>query len=395
MVFRTGAIVAGMLAGFIDQAALAVGLLQLSPPPVGAGASAPQLAAGRDGAWLSWLEADGSGGKRLRVARWNPAGWSVPSTVVHGPELLANWADVPGVVESSEGALYAQWLVSYHGGYGIELARSSDSGKTWTRLGPLHADRSASEHGFVSFAPAGSGLLAFWLDGRSTVKGGATELRMRRLDNEAAGPPVETVLDERVCDCCQTAAVASGAGAWVAFRDRSASEIRDISVLRIADGKASTPTIVHRDAWKIMGCPVNGPAIAVAGQTVVVAWFTGASDKPRVEAARSTDGGVTFGSPVLIDDAAPLGRVSVALGPDGEAAVSWLGRAPQGDGAELRVQKLDAAGRKGAPLRVADLAGGRAGGTPRMVGSGDRLVFAWVEKGSIAGGTLGWTDLPR
>ena len=71
----------------------------------------------------------------------------------------------------------------------------------------------------------------------------------------------EEELDARVCDCCQTAAVATQRGLLVAYRDRGPDEVRDISVVRFESGRWTEPHPLHSDGWKIAGCPVNGPAM--------------------------------------------------------------------------------------------------------------------------------------
>ena len=51
-------------------------------------------------------------------------------------------------------------------------------------------------------------------------------------------------------------------GPVVVYRDRSEQEIRDISIVRLHDGKWSQPSSVFEDNWKINGCPVNGLSFA-------------------------------------------------------------------------------------------------------------------------------------
>ncbi|HEX2163073.1 MAG TPA: sialidase family protein, partial [Thermoanaerobaculia bacterium] len=167
-------------------------------PPAAAGAMAPNLAPAADGSLLlSWLEPDGDG-HRLRVARFAGGEWGEPSTVAAGDDFFANWADVPSVVEDGDGTLFAHWLARLGGGtyaYGVELARSDDGGATWRQLGLLHADRSPTEHGFVTLLPTGSAVEAVWLDGRATAGGGAMTLRARRLGGGSAPGP-EAVIDD-------------------------------------------------------------------------------------------------------------------------------------------------------------------------------------------------------
>jgi hypothetical protein len=260
------------------------------------------------------------------------AGWGIvsssrvsptPGPIAAGDDFFANWADLPGVVAAADGSLTAHWLAktgeeTY--AYSIFLARSTDGGVSWTPLGRLNDDDTPTEHGFVSYVAADDGVRAFWLDGRAMAEGGPMSLRTAVITDQV-GP--DEVLDERVCECCSTDAAMTSTGPVVVARDRSESEIRDISIVRRVDGDWSRAQPIHADAWQIDGCPVNGPEIAADGDLVAVAWFTAAGAEPRVQMAISHDAGASFGRPVLIDGEGPLGRVDVVL--DGkEAVVSWL-----------------------------------------------------------------------
>jgi hypothetical protein len=348
-------------------------------PPAAPGAMAPSLTPTADGLLLTWLEpaAAGRTGHALRLARFKDGRWSTPATIAAGDDFFANWADFPAVAQAPDGSLTAHWLAKTGAdtyAYGIFLARSADGGATWKPAGLLHADRIPAEHGFVSWIPEGKGLRAVWLDGRETPKGGAMTLRT----GLAGKAGTEEVLDARVCDCCQTDAALTADGPIVAFRDRSAKEIRDISVVRKTAAGWSTPTPVHQDNWEIPGCPVNGPAVAAAGRRVAVAWFTAAAPAgPRVLLAFSDDGGQRFGEPVLIDGEKPLGRIDLQLDAQGDAIVSWL--AFQEKGAAVRLRRVSPKGAAGVPVTIAATSAARSAGFPRSALSGDRLWLAWVE----------------
>lgn len=353
-------------------------------PPAGAGAMAPSLTAAGKDLLLTWLEPLGPPkeptGHQLRFARLSAAGWSKPATVASGPGFFANWADFPGVGQAPDGSLTAHWLAKTGDdtyAYGIYLARSADGGATWSKAGMLNDDKVPAEHGFVSWVAEPAGLRAFWLDGRETAKKGPMTLRTALLDKGA--PSQSELVDDRVCDCCQTGAALAAAGPVVAFRDRTAEEIRDIYVVRRTASGWSKPVRVGADNWKIPGCPVNGPAIAASGRQVAVAWFTGAPPAgPRVQLAVSNDGGATFGKPVLIDGGKPLGRVDLVL--DGtDAIVSWMSLV--GDNAAIRLRRVSPAGKMGAPLTIAATSSARGSGFPRLAVQEGRLHIAWVEEG--------------
>jgi hypothetical protein len=68
--------------------------------------------------------------------------------------------------------------------------------------------------------------------------------------------------DSRVCDCCSTDTAVSPDGVIVAYRGRSADEVRDVFVSRYVAGRWGPPILVHNDGWRIEACPVNGPVKA-------------------------------------------------------------------------------------------------------------------------------------
>ena len=333
---------------------------------------------------LTWLEPVDAvrPAHRLRVAKLAGGTWSTPTTITEGT-IVANWADVPSVARQDNGTLVAHWAEQPAApgahGYDVVLARSTDGGATWRRLGFPHRDGTATEHGFVSLIPDGDAILAFWLDGRATANGeGVTALRSARV-GETIGD--ERVIDDRVCDCCSTAAVATSEGPVVAYRDRTADELRDPWVGKRVAGTWSAPRPAHVDGWRITGCPVNGPAIAAAGRDLAVAWYTAAEQQPRVRIAFSSDAGGTFEQPIEVDapDAtrSPIGRVDVVLDRPGEALVSWMASGP--GGARLLVRRVARNRRRGLVLRIASLAAAPEGGFPRMERAGGDVVLAWTD----------------
>lgn len=350
-------------------------------PPAGSYAMAPNLVAAGDALYASWIERFESGAGEthhlLRVASLEAQGWSAPSTIAEGSDFFANWADLPTVAVAGNGNLYAHWLAKTDEqtyAYSIEVARSLDGGRTWPHLGRLNDDDTPTEHGFVSYTPEGGGVRAFWLDGRETAEGKPMTLRTARV-GESIG--VSEVLEDRVCECCSTDAALSGRGPVLVFRDRSDEEIRDIGVIRSQQDSWTTTARVHADDWRIPGCPVNGPAIAAAGDSVAVVWYTASDDRPKVRLAFSTDAGESFEAVRVVDDGRPLGRVDVVLDETGAAVVSWL----EGVGAEaeIRLRRIHQDGRSEPSVAVARTTAARAGGFPRLARTTDHLYLAWVE----------------
>jgi hypothetical protein len=360
--------------------------------PAGAGARFPHLAAAPAGVpvVMSWLE-PGSDGSRysLRYAAWQKdRRWGTATEVAAGENWFINWADFPSVVPLDEDSLAAHWLQQQPGGvysYDVMTRLSTDRGRTWSAPAAPHDDGTATEHGFVSIASWQGQPYAVWLDGRNTAGeghdhdghapgNGAMSLRGAVL--AADGARAGSEIDGRVCDCCQTDMAWTRDALLVVYRDRSAGEVRDIQLARLERDEWSAPVRVHADGWKINACPVNGPAIAARGDTVVVAWFT-APDQPRVRLAFSADGGRSFAPPLEVASGAVIGRVDVVLLADGRALVSWL--ATTGATAAIRVQPFTGAGPTGPALDAATANVARSSGFPQMIEVPGGLLFAWTE----------------
>lgn len=190
------------------------------------------------------------------------------------------------------------------------------------------------------------------------------------------GTTKEWLVDDRVCDCCQTDTAVTSEGSVAVYRDRTDEELRDISAVRFDGQTWSKPELIAEDGWRIAGCPVNGPAVAARGERVGAAWFTAGGGERRVFFAESDDAGRTFAEPVRVDAGAPLGRVDVVVF-EGGAIVSWLAETGQGN-AEVRLRRIDAAGKAGEVQILAGASAARSMGFPQMVLSGGRLVLAWT-----------------
>ncbi|HEV2884491.1 MAG TPA: sialidase family protein [Pyrinomonadaceae bacterium] len=354
----------------------------------------PELNVTQDGRIiLSWVEKVGPKRYALKTSMRDANAWSEERTVAEGENWFVNWADFPSVVTLQDGALAAHWLVKSGAStyaYDVNISRSQDGGKTWSKAIVPHRDNTQTEHGFVSLIPLPDGRLgAVWLDGRNmqgmkhsddeeTPLPESMTLRYAAIDPDGKVSD-EAQLDERVCECCQTSAALTSDGAIAVYRDRSKEEVRDIYFVRQENGTWGAPRAVHADDWGINGCPVNGPAVAADRRRVVVAWYTAASDTPHVKVAFSENAAATFGAPILVDDGESVGRVDVLLLPDGSALVCWL--SGNAEGGAIKVRRVQSDGTLGASAVVAQTDISRSSGFPRMARLGDEVHFAWTEFG--------------
>lgn len=358
------------------------------PSPAPEGSAQANLTVAPDGrVFLSWIERREGGRAALRFATGDGKSWSAPRTIAEGENWFVNWADFPSMSVLPDGSLAAHWLVRSAAGsfaYDVNIARSFDGGESWSAPVVPHRDGTPTEHGFVSlFAAKDGALSAVWLDGRAMRAGGGghdhgegdMSLRYAKIGRDGTLGD-EALLDARTCECCQTSAAMTRDGPVVVYRDRSAQEIRDIAIVRLLAGKWTEAAPVARDAWRIEGCPVNGPAVAASDRRVAVAWYTAVDGRPQVKVAMSNDAGASFGAPVIVDDGKPAGRVDVLLLANGDTLVSWLEQLP--DGGAVRVRRIDSDGTRHDAVTVTPAGTARSNGFPRMVRTGRTLIFAWT-----------------
>lgn len=315
-------------------------------------ASVPYVA---DGGVISFIDEEA---KAFRFVRYENGKFSAPRTIASDAAMLINRADFPSISVRGE-EMVAAWSTRKAHGTVVHVARSADGGATWSQPRTPHPDV-VSQFGFVALA----GDEFAYLDGRKLEGGmeGNGDMELRAGDG--------TALDGRVCDCCQTAMAMTSEGPVVAYRDRSPEEIRDISIVRKTAGGWTHPKTLHPDGWKIMGCPVNGPALDARGKRVVAAWFTAANNQPRVYVAFSDDAGATFGPPILAGSGNVAGRVDVVLLEDGDAVVTF---ASQAEGkAMLQWQAVKPDGR-----RTGAGSTGPVSGFPRAARWGENVAIVW------------------
>lgn len=359
------------------------------------GSASPNLADGPgDRLLLSWINSQQGRRHILQFSSWSTElqRWMHGmSTIAIGHSMFVNWADVPHMAATPDGALWAHWLQKNGDApyaYDVVVSRSRDGGANWAAPVVPHDDRTKTEHGFVSMWPQGPQQLGIaWLDGRNTGggghdghagHGGAMTLRAAVFDGELQRTQ-DAEIDASVCDCCQTAVAMTSQGALLVYRGRAEGEVRDILSTRF-DGEAwRAPRAVHADGWVMPACPVNGPDVAANGTQAIVGWYTEAGGQPEVRLAHSLDAGDTFAAPVSLDAGQPvLGRIAVALDArqawalwmreEGERQSLWLSRRSPDLATEyerIEVSKVNGVG--------------RATGFPQISVRGGSAYIVWTD----------------
>jgi hypothetical protein len=372
------------------------------PLPSTIGSAQPDLALTADGrVLLSWISSLPGRRNALQfVAMADDGHWqSAPRTIAVGNTLMANWANVPHIAQTADGALWVQFMQKHGEGHAgdVALSRSTDGGFNWSAPIAVNDDGVEAEHGFAALWPATRDSIGVaWLNGgeagdegmhhgdagmahgEDDMHHGRTGLRAAVFDMNLQRSG-ESVLDPKTCDCCQSEIVATSRGPLLAYRDRSDAEVRDIVVVRNHGQAWGKPVPVHADGWVMPGCPVNGPSIAADGDNVVVAWYTAANDKPLVQVARSTDAGDSFAAPVVLEQGeAVQGRAAVALDAR-QAFALWIREDAGGQSLWLSRRTPDLA-RELQRIEVAKLQGrGRATGYPQIALRNGDAYIAWTD----------------
>ncbi|MGH7554666.1 MAG: sialidase family protein, partial [Longimicrobiales bacterium] len=312
-----------------------------------AGASNPTTAvdATRQLYHVAWVGTYGPESNVYLARSEDGAAFGEPVRVNHVAGDAAPHEQAPAqVAVGSEGNVYVLWQNNTHAEgrrfpySDLRFARSTDGGRTFEPAIAVNDDAGGppSSHTFHNLTVAAdNSVFVSWIDGRMSAHAGmhevnqtGPEIRVARSTDggRTFGPSV--VVAANACPCCRTAlATASDGTLYVAWRDVGDGNIRDVVVARSSDGGAtwSSPTFVHRDAWRIEGCPHAGPALAVdAKDRLHVGWYTGAEGRVGIYYSLSQDGGRTFGepAPVMVGDWVPISQVRLAAEGD-EVMIAW------------------------------------------------------------------------
>ena len=359
-------------------------LLTRLPSPAPGNSSLSRVVANEAGEiYLSWVSRDAQQ-VTLAFARLTNDGWDATRVISRGSNWFVNWADFPVLSVDSSG-MVAHWLqLSAAGNYDYDIrARFYRQDKaTWSEARTIHGDGVSAEHGFVSMLPLNDGTtLISWLDGRETVlkePPGAMTLRAGIFDKSGA-TITEWQLDDRVCDCCQTSSAMTQNGPIVVYRARSQQEVRDIYATRLVDGSWTLPQLIHNDNWQIAGCPVNGPSVAATNKQVAVAWFSAKDDVPKIQLVLSTDSGLSFSEPVVVESPNTNGRVDTTILDSGDIIVSWMETAGE---AKIVLSRYNPNGELLGTTEVASSSASRRSGFPIIESVGDTVYVTWTDIGA-------------
>ena len=382
---------------FLLQTSLAVPTVELLPRLETYAAVAPNWVRGSTFPTLMWMERGKAKTMKLQQSVFRESAWTKQQTKATSKNAFINWADFPQAAVSEQGeSLYALLEnLDYPGfSYGVRMV-THQTDSNW-----LHQDMSGVEHGFPSVVahPEG-GWLAVWLDGRggNGHGGGPAGEKMSFMATRVSPKGVagnEILIDGRTCSCCSTdLAFTKDGNAWAVYRDRDQEEIRDIALVQIpatfdqaldSSNTKLQPRIPVADGWKIPGCPVNGPALAVHENQLAYSWFTMGKqgNQPQVRLAFSCDGGAVFSTPLRVDSGHSLGRVDLEFVDSNAVLVTWL--ETQGRGAVWMAKVLNIqTGETSPAIPLGAVSGSRTDGFLRLFKHQSQIYAAWLDGEAI------------
>lgn len=336
---------------------------------------------------LSWVETDSLKQSKLLYSELINDRWSDSKLIAEGDNWFVNWADFPSLNSFGKNNLVAHYLEKSAKGtytYDVKLAISNDNGNNWKSAFKPHRDNTKSEHGFVSkVAMSDSTFMTVWLDGRQFAYAEKDttlqkEMTLRSAKINTNGELLdEFLIDNRVCDCCQTDIAMTHDGPMLVYRDRSDKEIRDTYFSLFTNGKWSIPKAVYNDDWNINGCPVNGPAISSKNNTTATTWYTMQDGMSKVKIAFYNASSNSFNAPITVDFIDPLGRIDIEVVDANSALVSWVDAVE--NQTKIQLQRIYKDGTKSEVFSVSSTSPKRSSGFPRMVIKDDCVYVAWTD----------------
>lgn len=352
----------------------------------GVRAQAPRVASGpANKMYLAWEQA---GDVMVSSSLADGDSWSKPMRVSDGNgTAYAGHGEGPSLAVDRLGYTYLSWTDARRGQStpDVYFSRSGvDVAESFTAPVRVNDDDRAGSHTFQSLAVDEVGTIyVSWLDERS----GTPALYVAHSTDGRAFGNVEASrgFPGQPCDCCRTSLRSDGAGhVWVAFRN-NVNNVRDVYATWSGDRGATfqNPLLVSPDRWRLNGCPMAGPAIAVGSDNLpLVLWWTGRAEGGSLQLARATPDVRAFGKP-LLEHRLIIGANHPALASQGaNLLAAWEDR--MGDRPVVRAAYSDDGGASFRPLRFA--AGGEsvAGRFPAVaLDAQGRPLVAWENDGVV------------
>jgi len=336
---------------------------------------------------LAWVEEE----KEIRsvlYARLDKGGDPIAPVKVNGAsEIPYSRQEAPALVVSGDD-VFVTWAVTHPKARpdkpfanDLRLSRSTDGGKTFLPSILVNDDEQVIGHSFDSLHVAPDGVIhVAWIDAREGKKESGTYATSSADHGRTVGE--NRKVDEDTCVCCRTAmATALDGTLYVAWRKILPGDLRETVVARSSDGGQTftSPVIVGHDKWVFPGCPHRPASIGTDRQgRLCVVWYTeGEDETPAIYLAYSDDRGQTF-SPkqkVNVSKGTFPDHPQLAVDPDGRLVIAWEEQSPVRREVVMSLS-LDRGATFSAPQKLND----KKGQTPSLsINAHGLAVLAWME----------------
>ncbi len=228
-----------------------------------------------------------------------------------------------------------------------QYTRSTDNGQSFevpiTLNRPAELDRSdllgkglSMTHSFgtMGVAPDGTVITA-WQDvaAMSDNSDGADGVVAISRDDGKSFEAERTALpDNDVCPCCQFTLAFSADTAFMGYR-KIYPDGRDSTIAVSSDGGRSFTDAGRVDLkrWDINGCPLKPTEMALHGEHLYAAAYTGGEDPAGLYFSRSVDGGATFSGTQQVQPGAPYSDApALTVDAAGEVRLVWHAKLIEG-----------------------------------------------------------------
>jgi hypothetical protein len=349
------------VAGMFVFAALASAVAADAPRPAvvdvpcaEALAAPPRVAADADGRLLVALPL--AGGVDVVAARPDAADFGDAVHAVRRSDLILGGRRGPRIAVAGKTVVLAAITRRERDRTGGDLLawRSADGGASWSDAVRVNDVATSAEEGLFDLAALADGRFAVvWLDDRAKGKRVRADFS---ADGAAWGEDVLAYESPAgtVCECCAPAIAAADGGAVIAFRNLVDGD-RDVWTMRLAAGavKFGAATKSGEGSWKLAGCPMAGPAVAVKDADVVAAWRREKDVFLAAGGAKERDLGEGTEPQVVVADGgvhvlwiAKEALVHLAPGADGSVEIAKTAAFPCAAGRGGAVVWLDTATRR-------------------------------------------------
>jgi hypothetical protein len=336
---------------------------------------------------LAWVEEE----KEVRsvlYARLDKAGDPIAPVKVNGAsEIPYSRQEAPALVVSGDD-VFVTWAVTHPKARpdkpfanDLRLSRSTDGGKTFLPSILVNDDEQVIGHSFDSLHVAPDGVIhVAWIDAREGKKESGTFATSSTDHGRTVGK--NRKVDEDTCVCCRTAmATAPDGTLYVAWRKILPGDLRETVVARSSDGGQTftSPVIVGHDKWVFPGCPHRPASIGTDRQgRLYVVWYTeGEDETPAIYLAYSDDGGQNFSPKQKLNASKGTfpDHPQLAVDPDGRLVIAWEEQSPVRREVVMSLS-LDRGATFSAPQKLND----KKGQTPSLsINAHGLAALAWVE----------------